>query len=349
VKVVAEVEYEKLEEIGAGEGMNSLVYKARDPQLAGIVAVKEVEKANFRNNISDYFAEAQAMYKTKHDNIVPVHYACATGTHVCIAMPFFKEGSFAALIKAGPAPLSLALKVGGAVLAALAQIHLAKLLHLDVKPSNVLLSDRGVPMLSDFGQARRLSSAGVATVPRMYWQGVPPEAYGGAVVVQSDIYQAGLLLYRAVNGDPHFQRQRILDPGKMKAAILKGKLPRRDDFLPHVPQRLRTIIRKALRVDPAERFQSATEFADQLGKVACDLDWNTTVHATGSIEWRAQRADQPRLIVLAEVNQGAWSVKTYTEGTKGARRAKGLSVFWRELPSWKEASAHLTQVFENLR
>jgi eukaryotic-like serine/threonine-protein kinase len=349
MKVLAEVEYEKLEQIGAGEGMNSLVYKARDPQLAGIVAVKEVEKANFRNNIADYFAEAQAMYRTKHDNIVPVHYACATDTHICIAMPFFKEGSFAALIENGPAPLSLVLKVGGAVLTALAQVHLAQLLHLDVKPSNVLLSDRGVPMLSDFGQARRLSGSGVATVPRIYWLGIPPEAYDGVVVVQSDIYQAGLLLYRAVNGDPHFQMQRILDTGRLKVAIKQGKFPRRDNFLPHVPQRLRTIIRKALRVDPSERYQSATEFADHLGKVACELDWSTTVHPTGCLEWRAQRQDQPALIVVAEANHGAWSVKTYTDGPKGARRAKGLSVFWRDLPNWKEASAHLSQVFENLR
>lgn len=349
MKVVAKVEYQTLGEIGAGEGMNSKVYLASDPQLAGTIAVKEVPKADFGNKVDLYFREAQAMYKTQHDNIVPVHYACATDTHVCIAMPFFKRGSFARLIHDGPAPASLVLSTGRAVLAALAQIHLRQLLHLDVKPSNVLLSDRGVPMLSDFGQAREMSPTGVATLPRLYHLAIPPEAYAGVVAVPSDIYQAGLLLYRAANGDPHFRQQWSYDHRKLKDDILKGRFPDRKRFMPHVPQRLRTTIRKALRVKPEERYQSATEFADALGKVACDLDWTTVVGPAGEFTWTATRADQPDLLVKAHSNSATWSVEVFTVATGGRPRAKGRSLFWKKGLSWKDANRHLTEVFDHLR
>jgi serine/threonine protein kinase len=348
MKVVANVEYERLREIGAGEGMNSKVYLARDPQLAGEIAVKEVPKADFGNKIDRYFAEAQAMYKAKHESIVPVHYACATGTHVCIAMPYFKRGSFASAVKDGPARLSIVLSTGHAVLSALAQIHLADLLHLDVKPSNILLSDRGIAMLADFGQSREMSAAGVATVGRIYHLAVPPEAYSGVVAVPSDIFQAGLLLYRAANGDPHFMATWTTDHAKQKSAVTKGRFPPRDNFLPHVPRRLRTVIRKALKVKPEDRYQSAIEFSDELGKVACDLDWAMTRAANGEHVWECRRIGQPDLIVKATPTSAAWALSVYTV-TGGKLRAKGRSVFWKTALSWSEASKHLTEVFENLR
>ena len=347
MKVVASVGYEKIREIGAGEGMNSKVFLVRDPQLAGEIAVKEVPKIDFGNKIDRYFAEAQAMYRTRHENIVPVHYACATDTHVCIAMPFFKKGSFAQMLASGPAPLSIVLSMGRAVLAGLAQIHLANLLHLDVKPSNVLLSDRGAAMLADFGQSREMSPTGVATIHGVYYLGVPPEAYTGVVALPSDIFQVGVLLYRAASGDPHFKAQWTHDHAKHKKAVLAGRFPQRDSFLPHVPPRLCSVIRRALRVKPEERFQSAMEFVDALGRVPCDLDWRTTVRPEGYF-WECDRNGQPSLQVQALQVGEEWSTEVYT-GTGGTRRAKGKSVFWKSRLSWKNAKTHLREVFENLR
>jgi len=347
MKVVASVAYEKIREIGVGEGMNSKVFLANDPQLAGEIAVKEVPKLEFINHVDRYFAEAQAMYRTRHDNIVPVHYACETTTHVCIAMPFFKKGSFARMVEQGPAPASVVLSTGLAVLNGLAQIHLANFLHLDVKPSNVLVSDRGVPMISDFGQAREMSATGIARSSAIYYLGVPPEAYSGVVAIPSDIFQVGMLLYRAANGDPYFKKQWNLDHAKQKQATLAGRFPRRDSFLPHVPRRLRTVIRRALRVKPEERFQSAVEFSDALGRVPCELDWRTTVEADG-YTWQCHRESQPGLLVRAILTGHQWRVEVLTVSA-GVLRAKGRSVFWKSRLSWKDVVTHLDEVFENLR
>src|SRR5436309_1911483 len=104
MQVVASIQYTKLKPIGVGQGMNSEVFLASEPQLGGQIAVKEIEKAKFGNNISEYFAEAQAMFATNHPNVVPVQYGCETSDRICLAMPYFPKGSL--LDRIGNFPVS---------------------------------------------------------------------------------------------------------------------------------------------------------------------------------------------------------------------------------------------------
>jgi serine/threonine protein kinase len=110
-------------------------------------------------------------------------------------------------------------------------------------------------------------AAGVAKRPGMYEEAFPPECYGGTGTVHSDIYQVGLLLYRVVNGELFYGDQRGLPSLTLQTRICEGKFPDRKKFLPHVPNRMKAVIRKALAIDPIERYTSAPEFADDLGRV----------------------------------------------------------------------------------
>ncbi len=176
------------------------------------------------------------------------------------------------------------------MLAGLAAIHVSGAVHFDVKPSNILFSDTGKAMVADFGQARSIGPTGVVKLPPMYPITLPPEFFlTGIGTVHSDIYHAGVTLYRAVNGEPMFeaQKNKLTD---MKHSTVNGKFPNRDKFMPHVPMRLRTIIRKAMSVDPKDRYQSATEFARSLGAVDLEHDWSSatfsqTANAAG---WRPE-------------------------------------------------------------
>lgn len=118
--------------------------------------------------------------------------------------------------------------------------------------------------------------------------------------------------------------------------------------MPHVPQRIRTLVRKALRVDPADRFQTATEMADALSRVSVALDWSVEPTLLGGSRWRASRPGCADLVV-ERINQGSgkWGVETFTE-KNGSRRAKGKLENWRSGLSLDEAHAHLTDVFERL-
>ena len=161
MKAIASLEYEKLRQIGAGQGMNSTVYLANDPQLGGEIVVKEVPLTTFVNPFQAYFQEANAMFAVDHPNVVPVHYAGTTATDVCIAMPHYPKGSLADLLAGGPLPVSQVLRFGQDVLAGLARIHAAQYIHFDIKPSNVLISNNNRGMVADFGQSRALGPGGV--------------------------------------------------------------------------------------------------------------------------------------------------------------------------------------------
>lgn len=351
MEVLASVQYEKLEQIGVGQGRNSLVFKARD-RLGRIVAVKELAMADLdAQGLSDYYQEAKSLFAAQHDNVVPIHYACETDTHVGLVMPLFAKGCLADRITAGPLRLREVVRVAHGMLHGLARIHIANLVHFDVKPSNVLFSDRDEPMVADFGQARLMDAAGTAPAPRIYPWCFPPEAFvQGVGIVESDIYQVGLTLYRAVNGDPYF-RDQLADLGTDEAirdAIELGSLVDRDRFMPHVPNGLRRVIRRALHPECTERYHSATEMADALASVALPHDW--VVSSDGAtLSWHCEPAGRTHLVVIMTPchQAGRWAVEVYTDG-KGGRRKKEPGRFWKAGLTSLQAERHLRGVFTSL-
>jgi serine/threonine protein kinase len=206
MKVVADLHYEKLRQIGALQGANSEVFIANDPAIGRIVAVKEISKAHLTNQgITEYFQEAKLMFAARHPHVVEVIAAADLPNHVVVMMPHYSGGSLADRINTGPLRLREVLRIGHGILHGLGRIHVANFLHLDVKPSNVLFDDRDEPAVSDFGQSRLMDLRGVAVWPRIYRLAMPPEAFTqGGGTVESDIYQVGLTLYRTVNGEPFF-------------------------------------------------------------------------------------------------------------------------------------------------
>jgi serine/threonine protein kinase len=351
MKVLGSIAYVKLKQIGVGQGMNSEVYLVDDPQLGGRVAVKEIDKSDksrFRDP-SAYFKEAQAMFQVSHENVVAIQYACETPTTISLAMPFYRKGSLAERIEDRPLQLSEVQRVVQGVLAGLAHIHSAGYIHFDVKPSNVLFSNTDKPMVADFGQSRSISPTGVVTVPPLYCNAQPPETFKtGVATILADIYHVGLLMYRALNGNNFVNPQIPNDSALLEARICSGKFPDRQLFMPHVPKSIRRLVRKALRVNPAERFQTATEMADALGRVSLALDWSVEPLTGGGFRWRAPRSGHPDLVVELANTGGAWDVQTFTERTGEQRRAKGQSENWRNGLSLGDADAHLKDVFERL-
>jgi serine/threonine protein kinase len=331
--------------IGVGEGMNSRVFRARDPQLSGEFAVKEIAKATFGNTPLDYFREAQTMFEVEHPNIVRIQYACQTPDQICLAMPFYPAGSVLGRIRKSPLALKLALQVVDDVLKGLSRIHMKGFLHLDIKPSNVLFSNLGTAMLADFGQARRVTGNGVVVVPAMYRWALPPETMqSGVATVESDIYQLGLLLYRILNADELYQSQKPTEQQR-EFQVIRGRFPQRERFMPHVPKRLRSITRKALKVEPSSRYRSANEMADELARVKLPLDWTMEILEHDNCRWTASRESKCDLEVELVAEGGTCEVSCWTvSGTE--RRAKRQLCANRLTAG--EAEKYLTEVFFEL-
>jgi len=351
-EVYAYTRYQQIEPIGVGEGMNSTVFRAFDPYLQREIAVKEINKSTFGNDFDSYCNEARMMAEAAADaNVVGIEYVCETADHIALALPYFPNGSLKKKIKDSPLGLREFMRVAQGVLAGAGRIHSKHLLHLDFKPSNILFDDVGNALVTDFGQSRRLSSHGTVTFPATYKWAMPPEVWEtGVATVRSDIYQLGSLFYRCANGEPIFRLQKsaISTDSELQRQIARGRFPDPRFFLPHVPKRMRTIIRKALRIDPIDRYESASEFAAVLGRVPLPLNWATVPLGDGAYCWRAVRLGSPDLEVeLVQNGPSDWETKVWTSRS-GERRKKGVSEYWKAGQTYRSACDHLTEVFDEL-
>lgn len=344
------ITYQRGRQIGVGEGTNSRVFLSFDPILRRDIAVKEIDKANFGNDFDSYCHEARAMFTNADSHIVSLEFVCETPDFVALALPYFDNGSLAARIKTNPLGLRDLLRLAQSVVAGLTRIHTGGFIHLDLKPSNILFDDSERPLISDFGQSRRLMANGTVTFPAVYKWSMPPETLKLHVAtIESDIYQLGLLLYRAANGDlPYTLQKALLKTGaELQHKIERGRFPDRQFFLPHVPRRIRSIVRKAMRVDPIERFHSAIELGAAMGRVPIPLDWSAVSDGAGGYIWRAVRTDRSDLEVVLVCKSGTWNTEVWTVRPQD-RRKKNVREYWKEGLDYQGAFEHLTEVFAQL-
>lgn len=276
----AAITFDLLTEIGA-DGRNSRTFVAHDHQLNAEIVTKQMMKSKL-GAPERFFAESQALYASAHPNVVQIHYACEDADHVYLAMPHYRRGSVKSLITDRHMTVREIVTIACQVLSGLHNIHSKGLIHFDIKPDNILLSERGEGLVSDFGQAKEMNLAGIARQDELYARTLPPEAFAtGDFDVTFDIYQFGLTLYRMCNGNPAFYAQLerydvagAPDLHKLADDVVSGRFPDRKAFSAHIPSRLRKIIRKCLELDSVERYQSALHVANALADVdGNELDW----------------------------------------------------------------------------
>jgi len=323
MQVVSTIIAEKICQIGKGQGRNSEVYLAHDPQLNGKIALKEIPINEFPDS-TKYFSEAQKVYQNKHRHVVPVLYAARDTDKIRIAMPYFKNGTVQDVLNKEYLTVNQILIWSYQFLLGLHHIHSNGYIHFDLKPSNLLIHDDGSVMVSDFGQSQEVNDLGVAENPRMYLMHFPPEVFlYSKSTKQADIYQAGLTLYRMCNGDEFFKSQKPLDVYELRDKVLNGKFPDRKKFLPHIPSRLKRIIRKALKVDPSERYQTAMDMINDLGQVDPLQDWKYFKLQNG-VKWISRNYDHQYVIKIEEI-KGSWHIIGYTirlaDGLKRLRKS----------------------------
>ena len=307
--------------IGSGQGLNSDVFLAHDLQLDTQLAMKRVPKTSFPSQ-TDYFAEARRLYDARHKHIVEVKYSSEDADHIYLAMPFYRAGTLQGLLDRRHLTVGEVIRYGLEFLAGLNHVHVKGLVHLDVKPTNILLDDSDTAALADFGLSREVSSHGLAEMPRAYRRHLPPERMTSDQVTKAaDVYQAGLTLYRLCVGTAEFERQ-VTASGLATdlTAISAGRFPDRRRFLPHTPARLRAVIRKALEVQPSDRYRAVLDLMNALALVDTALDWTYNEGAQwGEGTWRESGYGTTREVEVT-ASQGTWNVSASRVGATGHRR-----------------------------
>lgn len=275
-----EVEFYFIDEIGAN-GHNSRTYVSHDHQLDAEIVIKEIDKTTL-DSPDNFFDESKALYASAHPNVVQIHYACQDTDFIYLAMPYYRKGSVTELITDQHMTVREIVAIGCQVLSGLHNIHSKRLIHFDVKPDNILLSDRGEALLSDFGLAKQTNFSGIAAQDRHYSKMVPPEATRGDHFSSAfDIFQFGLTLYRMCNGNAEFYAQfdKYGTPGNFdritfRDDVRNGEFPDRSIFASHIPEKLRKIVRKCIKTNLRDRYESAIEVANALAEIdGFTLDW----------------------------------------------------------------------------
>lgn len=327
--IIASVNYERLKEIGGLAGKNSRVFLVFDQHLGAELVVKEVEKARIVDP-AHYFQEARAFHASKHDRVVPVHWAAERPDHICVAMPLM-AGSLSDEIRRVPLAPSRLIAVAQDVCEGVAQVHLAGFVHMDIKPTNVLFDTHGRAAITDFGQSLSLNAFGTAnaTGHPLYTTFLPPEIAGGSAVATpaSDVYQIGLTLYRALNGERTFQEELLQAraSGTVQAAIASGAFPRKV-FPPFTPLGIRRALTRALEIEPSQRQVGARALAEELAAIEVKHDWRTETDDAKETTWRLRAPGRADTLVLRSGTLPNVCVEVWSE--KGSRRRRKAPGDW---------------------
>jgi WD40 repeat protein len=282
--------YEVLEVIGRG-GMG-IVLRAFDEKLHRIVAIKVMapELAATSPPRKRFLREARSAAAVRHEHVVDIH-AVEEQPIPHLVMEYVSgETLQQKLDRVGPLEVPEVLRLGQQIARGLAAAHERGLIHRDIKPSNILL-EKGAEervKITDFGLARAVADAsltqsGVIAGTPMYM--APEQTVGDSIDHRADLFSLGSVLYTMCSGRPPFRATTSM--ATLKRVAEDTPRPIRE-IIPEVPPWLCDIIAKLHAKKPDERFQSAKEVADLLGKCLAELQQGQAI-SVGQADSLAQQ------------------------------------------------------------
>ena len=252
--------YEIIEKIGSG-GM-ATVYKAKCHVLNRYVAVKILrdEFTTDEEFIKRFEVEAQSAASITHPNIVSVYDVGVDGNLYYIVMELVKGKTLKEIIieEKGPLPWKWSVNIATQIASALEIAHRNHIIHRDIKPHNIIITEDGVAKVTDFGIAKAVSNSTITafgtTIGSVHYFS-PEHARGGFTDEKSDLYSLGVVMYEMLTGKVPFDADTPVSVA-LKHMQEEPKPP--IEVNPNIPSAVNDIIMKALRKDVNLRYQNAT-------------------------------------------------------------------------------------------
>jgi tetratricopeptide (TPR) repeat protein/predicted Ser/Thr protein kinase len=281
-----------------GEGGMGAVYLAEDSRLGRRVALKVPHSAPAAQNFyhARFLREARSISALSHPNVATLYdYGETADGRPYIVMELVEGRELGSVIDSGGLTVERAVEIVERVAHALSAAHRLGIVHRDVKPSNVIVTERGGVKVLDFGLAKlvgaehgALSAPEAETLQRAMTRSdvmigtplylSPEQARGGEIDARSDIFALGALLYECVAGRPAFAGSTVVE---IAAQVIHVEPPPPSKFNPDLPRALDRVALKALAKRPEDRYQSADEFAAALGEARQKVTSNGHLRTQG--------------------------------------------------------------------
>lgn len=268
VGIILGERYEVVERIG--EGGMSFVYKARCNKLKRFVAVK-ILKEVFNSNeeiVEKFKREATAIANLNNANIVNILDVGTQDNIHYIVMEYVRGKNLKEIIKEqGKLPYETAINVGLKVGNALDCAHRNNIVHRDIKPQNILVTEEGIVKVTDFGIAKSTDSSTLAYTNSVMGSAhyfSPEQAKGVYTDCRTDLYSLGIVLYEMVTGRVPFDGD---SPVSIALKHIQGELTPPKNLNTKIPDSLNNLIMKAMEKEQVKRYQSAKEMIGDLEKI----------------------------------------------------------------------------------
>ena len=284
-------------------GGMSTVYRGLDVRLDRPVALK-VMAARYAGDhqfLARFQREARAIARLKDPGLVAIYDQGNDAAHPFLVMELVEGGTLRELLRErGPMPPHAMAAVLRPVLSGLGVAHRAGLVHRDVKPENVLISDGGEVKLVDFGLVRAMAEAGITSTSVILGTAAylsPEQVTGTETGPRSDVYSAGIMAFELLTGTVPFRGDSALVVANQR---LDRDVPAPSSAIAGVPAELDAFIARATHRDPEERFADASEMGAELAAIAEALALppfrvpaprNSAQHAAATVNLR-QRTEQ---------------------------------------------------------
>lgn len=287
-----------------GEGGMSFVYKAKCRKLNRFVAVK-ILKDEFKNNeeiVRRFKKEATAIANLSNPNVVNVLDVGTQDDINYIVMEYVEGKTLKDIIKEkGALPYEVAISIGIKVAKALECAHKSGIIHRDVKPQNILVTEEGVVKVTDFGIAKSMDSSTIAHTNSVMGSAhyfSPEQAKGTYTDYRTDLYSLGIVLYEMVTGVVPFNGD---SPVTVAVKHIQEKAIPPKNINQNIPNSLNDLIMKAMEKDPVNRYQTAKEIIGDLEKIKKDP--NVTISSkSAEDEEQFTRVMSPVVVPKTETN-----------------------------------------------
>ncbi|WP_405168140.1 Stk1 family PASTA domain-containing Ser/Thr kinase [Nocardia sp. NBC_01499] len=256
-------------------GGMSMVFRGVDTRLDRPVAIKVMDPkfAGDPQFLSRFEFEARAVAKLKHSSLVAVYDQGIDGEYPFLIMELVEGGTLRELLRErGPMPPHAVRAVAEPVLAAIGVAHSAGLVHRDVKPENVLISDAGEVKIADFGLVRAVAAANTTSASVILGTAAylsPEQVTTGTADARSDVYSFGVLIFELLTGRVPFTGDTSLSVAFQR---IENDVPSPSRFISGVPPEFDELVAKATAREPAHRFADANEMAAALRQIGAKLN-----------------------------------------------------------------------------